>query len=80
MSGVRGDARKRQQGEHWTHHDAGVRSIIAAEVAKERERIEADVLELVREWTPSHGRLVLRDRDLGDFRDQLADVVAGRVL
>lgn len=39
MSGVRGDARKRQQGEHLTHWDAGVRAVIEREVAKERERI-----------------------------------------
>lgn len=47
MSGVRGDARKRQQGEHLTHWDAGVRAVIEREVAKERERIaqaiEADI-------------------------------------
>ena len=35
-------------------------------------------LECVREWTQIDGRLVLRGRDLADFRDQLADVISGR--
>ena len=52
-----------------------VRRIAAKETA---ERIEADALELVREWTQMDGRLVLSGRDLADFRDQLADVIAGR--
>ena len=47
-----------------------------------RAQIEADVLELVREWTAMDGRgdacLHLRGRDLADFRDQLADVISGR--
>lgn len=46
--------------------------------AELRTQIEADVLELVREWTQIDGRLVLRDRDLADFRDQIADVISGR--
>lgn len=44
-----------------------------------RASIEADVLELVREWTQIDGRLVLSGRDLTDFRDQIADVISGRV-
>ena len=43
-----------------------------------RAQIEADVLELVREWTQMDGRLVLRGQDLADFRDQIADVISGR--
>ena len=47
-----------------------------------RAAIEADVLELVREWTAMDGRggaaLMLHGRDLADFRDQLADVISGR--
>ena len=43
-----------------------------------RAQIEADVLELVREWTQIDGRLHLRGQDLADFRDQLADVISGR--
>lgn len=50
--------------------------------AELRAQIEADVLELVREWTAMDGRgdpcLDLRGRDLADFRDQIADVVSGR--
>ena len=45
---------------------------------KTREELEADLLELVREWTQMDGRLVLSGRDLADFRDQIADVVSGR--
>lgn len=56
-------------------HDAEVRRTAAKETA---ERIEAAALELVREWTQMDGRLVLSGRDLADFRDQLADVIAGR--
>ena len=43
-----------------------------------RAQVEADVLELVREWTRIDGRLVLTGRDLADFRDQIADVISGR--
>lgn len=47
-----------------------------------RAQIEADALELVREWTAMDGRgdacLNLHGRDLADFRDQLADVISGR--
>ena len=46
--------------------------------AELRAQLEADVLELVREWTQMDGRLVLSGRDLADFRDQLADVISGR--
>lgn len=46
--------------------------------AELRAEIEADVLELVREWTQMDGRLVLRGRDLADFKDQLADCISGR--
>lgn len=46
--------------------------------AELRAQIEADVLELVREWTQMDGRIVLRGRDLADFRDQLADCISGR--
>lgn len=46
--------------------------------AELRAQIEADVLELVREWTQVDGRIVLRGRDLADFRDQLADCISGR--
>lgn len=51
MSGVRGDARKRQQGEHLTHWDAGVRAVIEREVAKERERI-AEAIEAIAPHAP----------------------------
>lgn len=46
--------------------------------AELRAQLEADVLELVREWTQVDGRLVLRGQDLADFRDQLADIISGR--
>ena len=42
------------------------------------DQLEADVLELIREWTQMDGRLVLAGRDLADFRDQVADIVSGR--
>ena len=43
-----------------------------------RASIEADVLELVREWTQIDGRLHLRGKDLSDFRDELAAIISGR--
>jgi len=46
--------------------------------AELRASIEAEVLELVREWTQVDGRLVPRGQDLADFRDQVAGVISGR--
>lgn len=66
----------------WLTAPAPEPSEVAETTAGERERITADALELVREWTATDGRgdpaLMLHGRDLEDFRDQLADVIAGR--
>lgn len=43
-----------------------------------RTQIEADVLELVREWTQMDGRIVLCCGEVDEFRSQIADVISGR--
>ena len=43
-----------------------------------RSQIEADVLELVREWTQMDGRIILCCGEVDEFRDQLITCISGR--